>query len=138
MEDDIVFDEPPEMPMPPEGWLSIHAGANIIGTDQMVWQMPTRLNDHYARLWNAWQSHCTFYSAECVDLILEKMNPNILTVDQMIFDEWFRVNIMPMGRSYLRVPMIAYQRPRHSSIWNTPSDYTGCHRQGNHWLKMNL
>lgn len=125
----------------PENWVTLHLGANIIGTDLTKWQMPTPFSPHLAKLNNCFQSHATLYSAECVKYILENfkyVTDEYKTEGCMIFDEWLRLNVLSQGRSYLLNPMIAYQRPRHSEIWNVPADYTGAHKQGNEWLKQNL
>lgn len=146
-EDDVVFDCGPFSPafswqelfdtILPKDYLTCHLGCNIIGTDTMVWQMPTPYNQHLARLWNCWQSHATLYSAECVKYILDNfkyVTDEYKTEGLVIFDEWLRTKVLPMGRSYVMKPMIAYQRPRHSEIWSCHADYTGCHKQGNKYL----
>ena len=131
-EDDVVFTFDPGMLDVPNipGVLSVHLGCNIMGQ----WQMPTKYNDEFALLHNCWQSHATYYSAECVNFILANMNPNEISEQQPIFDEWFRRTVLPMGRSYVMRPMIAYQRPSFSDIWNTQADYTQCHIDGNKYL----
>lgn len=134
-EDDVMFDV--------DGWairdlppafMTLHLGANIIGMDTTVWQMPTPYSPHLARLWNCWQSHATLYSAECVKFILDNLRTDVLDEDNNIFDDWLRRKVMPMGRSYVMKPMIAYQRPRRSELWNCDTDYTSCHKRGNEYL----
>lgn len=144
-EDDVVFDddkfETSKGVVNLEPFLTIHFGCNIIGTDRTVWQMPTAYSKHLAKLHNCFQSHATLYSAECVKYILDNfkyVTDEYKTEGCVIFDEWLRLNVLNQGRSYVMKPMIAYQRPRHSEIWNCMTDYTGCHKQGNQWLKDNL
>jgi hypothetical protein len=142
-EDDVVFEEEwtPLGGRAPEDWLTIHLGANIIGSDTMQWKMPDRFNEDLALLHNCWQSHATLYSADCVQFILDNFPYHTDEYEReglIIFDEWLRTNVLSQGRSYLINPMIAYQRPSKSDIWNCESDYTGAHRQGNEWLKRNL
>lgn len=135
-EDDVMFDGNPKLPAyTPTDFLTLHLGCNIIGTDQTIWKMPTAYSDNLALLHNAWQSHATLYSAECVQYILDNFNPNVLDADNMIFDEWLRTHVLNQGRSYVMKPMIAYQRPSYSDIWNMQADYTGAHRAGNEYLK---
>jgi hypothetical protein len=122
----------------PLNFLTLHLGANIIGVTGTVWQMPSSFAGDVVRLHNCWQSHATLYSAECVKFIIDNFDPNVMDADHPIFDEWLRLNVLNQGRSYLLNPMIAYQRPRHSEIWNVAADYTGAHKQGNEWLKRNL
>lgn len=140
LEDDVVFDAPIPVILPPENFMTVHLGCNIIGTDTMVWQMPTAYSRTLAKLHNCWQSHCTLYSAECVKYIIENFKYVTDEYEKeglIIFDEWLRTNVLPMGRSYVLKPMIAYQRPDKSDIWGSDQDYTSCHKRGNDWLKMN-
>lgn len=142
-EDDVKFDcDYIAIPTPPDGWLTVHLGCNLIGTDTTIWKMPTNSTpEGFARLHNCWQSHATIYSKECVDFILENfkyVTDEYKTEGCQIFDEWLRTNVLVKERSYVLNPMIAYQRPRYSEIWNCQTDYTGCHKQGNDWLKRNL
>jgi hypothetical protein len=90
--------------------MTLHLGANIIGTDTMVWDMPTAHSNTLAKLHNCWQSHATLYSSECVSWILDNMDPNVLNESMNIFDDFLRRNVLSMGR----------------------------HLQGNEWLKRNL
>jgi hypothetical protein len=122
----------------PSTTLTMHLGCNIFGTDRTVWKMPTRYSERLAVLHNCWQSHATWYSKEAVDFILANLDPTRLDEDNNIFDDWLRRKLLSQGRSYLITPMVAYQRPRHSDIWNVPSDYTGAHIRGNEWLNDNL
>lgn len=141
-EDDVVFSgsdftEEFFMAFPLQA-LTVHLGCNIFGADTTEWQMPTRYNGLLAQLHNAWQSHATWYSAECVEFILNNLKPDVLDCDNCIFDEWLRKNILSQGRSYVMRPMIAYQRPGISNIWgDVHTDYTGAHTKGNEWLKLN-
>lgn len=137
-EDDVCFDNVlPEYDLPADA-LTLHIGCNIIGVDTTVWQMPERYNHNLAILHNCWQSHATWYSKEAVDFILNNLRTDILDGDNNIFDDWLRRKLLSKGRSYLLNPMIAYQRPRKSEIWNCHADYTGAHIRGNEWLKKNL
>jgi hypothetical protein len=145
-EDDVVFEPTVDLRgwdkyapgAMPEGWMSCHLGCNIIGMDTTVWQMPTHHSEYLAKLWNCWQSHATLYSAECVKYILDNfryVTDEYATEGCQIFDEWLRVNILPMGRSYVMRPMVAFQRPRSSAIWgNNWADYTSVHKRGNEYL----
>lgn len=140
-EDDVMFDTdriPASPDKMPKGWLTLHFGCNIIGVTGTVWQMPTYFSPGLAKLHNCWMSHATLYSGECVRFILDNLRTDVLDENNMIFDEWLRTNVLSKGQSYLMKPMIAYQRPRHSEIWNVQADYTGAHKQGNEWLKQNL
>lgn len=146
LEDDVVFEPHTTMAFLkmvflmelPEDFMTCHIGANIIGTDTMQWAMPEPYSENLAKLNNCWQSHATLYSAECVRYIIQHLNASVLDEKNMIFDEWLRTNVLHQGRSFVMKPMQAWQRPRHSEIWNQFADYTGAHLQGNIWLKNNL
>lgn len=136
-EDDVVIEAPIKINWPGD-YLTIHLGANIIGMDTTDWQMPTYHCPSMAKLYNCWQSHATIYSKEAVDFILKNLDPTVLDEDNNIFDDWLRRKVLHQGRSYVLRPMIAYQRPSRSDIWNCESDYTGCHKQGNEYLLNKL
>jgi hypothetical protein len=136
-EDDVVFDGPLykgddniRFFSYPGDALTVHLGCNFLAQ----WEMPKPYNNNMARLPNCWQSHATYYSKECVDFILDNMRTDIMTEEHCIFDEWLRKNVLSQGRSYVMRPMIAYQRPSKSDIWNCQADYTQCHIDGNKWL----
>lgn len=113
---------------------ALFLGANIIGSDTMVWQMPQKAFPNAARLWNAWQTHAIVYTNKMAKWVLDNFDPNTFPV----YDEWLRVVAMPVRDVYLCNPMIAYQRPGYSVLTRSEADYTGCHKQGNEWLKNNL
>jgi hypothetical protein len=140
-EDDVKFDGVINFSFPEDAF-TVHLGCNLIGSDIMKWQMPTNSTPAgFARLHNCWQSHATWYSKQAVEFIIKNfkfVTDEYKTEGCQIFDEWLRVNVLPMRQSYVANPMVAYQRPRWSEIWNRESDYTGAHIQGNKWLKDNL
>lgn len=142
-EDDVMFEGSLSMVkealrVTPSDMLTFSMGCNIIGTDTIQWRMPEHAAPGVVRVYNAWQTHANYYSAECVQYILNNLNPMVLDERNMIFDEWLRTNILSEGRSYLMSPMVAYQRPRWSEIWNRDANYTGAHLQGNRWLLNNI
>jgi hypothetical protein len=147
-EDDVVFDEGFDwlkvgfaQKQLPKDFMTLHLGCNFLGFDNTVWQMPEYFSPHLAKLHNCYMSHATLYSAECVKYIIENfkfVTDEYATEGCEIFDDWLRRHVLPMGRSYVMSPMVAYQRPRKSEIWNVQADYTYCHIYGNKWLKENL
>lgn len=114
----------------PEGWDLLYLGANIIGSDVVVWDMPTRYSGTLVTLPNAWQTHAIVYSQKGAKYILDNFDPETFPV----LDEWLRLHIMTQGRTFLIDPMICYQRPGYSDLWQVTADYTGCHKQGNAYL----
>ena len=115
----------------PEDWDLWYWGANIFGVDTTVWQMPDRVTKYLHRLHNAWQSHAIIYSNKAAKWIIENFDPETFPV----YDEWLRINVMSKGNVYLQTPMVAYQRPVWSDLWEVNADYTYCHLHGNKILK---
>ncbi len=114
----------------PEGWDLLYLGANLHGNG---WQMPHKVTANIARLYNAWMTHAIVYSHDMAKWVLENFDPKAFPV----YDEWLRLNAMPHRNVYLINPMICYQRPGYSRLWQTDVAY-GCHKEGNDWLKENL
>jgi GR25 family glycosyltransferase involved in LPS biosynthesis len=130
-EDDIIFDQlwkyiAEASSQLPENWDALYLGANICGE----WSMPERFSSHLSRLPNAWQSHAIIYSMKGAKFVIDNFNPDTFPV----YDEWLRVNMMPAGNVYLLTPMICYQRPIYSDIWQTETNYTSVHFAGNKYL----
>lgn len=133
-EDDVVFDNKyVSVPMP-QDFMTLHLGCNIMGTDVKKWDMPEAYSAGLAKLHNCWQSHATLYSAKCVHFILDNFDPNVLTEDNNIFDDWLRRKVLSQGNSYVLKPMIAYQRDSFSDIWQTEARYKHYHTEGNKYL----
>lgn len=132
-EDDVVFETWGGVFEMPENFMTVQLGCNIIGPGD--WQMPTPYSQTLAVVHNSWQSHATIYSPECIDYIIARLRIDSIREGQLIFDDWMRTTILPMGRSYVCKPMIAYQRPNYSNIWHREADYTGVHIEGNKYLK---
>lgn len=136
-EDDLAFDgnwiriEEATKQLPAD-WDALFIGANIIGTDTVVWDMPTRVSANLFRLHNSWQTHSIIYSAKFAKWVLENFDPKQFPV----YDEWLRVVAMPVKNIYLMSPMCCYQRPAWSDLWQKDVDYQGAHLQGNNYLKM--
>lgn len=135
-ENDIAFDKnwkriEEGVSQLPEDWDLFYLGANIIGSDTMVWEMPTKVNTNLFRLHNSWQTHAIIYSKKMAKWVLDNFNPDTFPV----YDEWLRVHAMPTKNVFLLYPMIAYQRKGWSVLTRQEADYTGCHLQGNDYLK---
>lgn len=136
-EDDIEFDKTwkhlaEASKQLPDDWDILFLGANIIGTDVTIWDMPLSYSKHLVRLLNCWQTHSIVYSNKAAKWILDNFDPDTFPV----FDEWLRVNAMPNKNVFLIKPMICFQRPVYSDLWQRQTDYTGAHLQGNVYLKL--
>lgn len=133
-EDDVVFT--PQfrvaegaMQELPADFDLFYLGGNIIGSDVTGWAWPNKYSHHLAQLTNAWQTHAVVYSNKAAKYVLDNFDPETFPV----LDEWLRVNVMPMGKSFVCKPMIAYQRPGWSDIGKCQVEY-GCHEPGNIYL----
>jgi GR25 family glycosyltransferase involved in LPS biosynthesis len=131
-EDDIKFDQfwkhiAEASSQLPADWDALYLGCNFHGE----WEWPVKYSAHLYRLPNAWMTHAIIYSLKGAKFVLDNFDPNTFPV----FDEWLRVNMMPMGNTFLLTPMSCYQVPGYSDIWQTKADYTSVHFDGNIWLK---
>lgn len=137
-EDDIIFDlnwkrlEEATAQLP-DNWDLLYLGANITGYDNCVWQMPQKVSQNIVRMYNAWMTHAIVYSNKMAKWVLDNFNPQSFPV----YDEWLRVNAMPVKDVYLVNPMICFQRPGYSDVSLAEVAY-GSHKEGNRWLKDNI
>jgi hypothetical protein len=94
----------------PSDWELCYLGANLIAPI-------FRYSDNLFKIDGAWTTHAVLYN-----------NPKELckeyTNTEQMFDDWLREKIHPRGKSFIISPMIAWQRPHYSSLWNHIADYT--------------
>lgn len=102
----------------PASWDILYLGANLI-----CWNngepAPTRHSPHLFRVHAAWTTHAIAFSRGCVPWLLD----NQPGLSEQMFDQWLSTRL-PELQSFVVAPMVAYQRPRHSTIWNRFDDYT--------------
>jgi len=77
-----------------------------------------RYSDNLSWLENGWNTHATLFSREFRSWCLENWN------GELVFDEWVRVNALPIRKCFVLNPMVAFQRPSQSDIINGYADYT--------------
>lgn len=124
LEDDCVFRDLGHLPKAidelPEDWDVIYLGANLV-----LWNngepWPERYSEHLFRVKCAWTTHAIAYNKKCVRTILEGQP----SFDAQMFDNWLSTRL-PELNAFCVAPMVAYQRPRISSIWQRGyvDDYT--------------
>lgn len=122
LEDDVVFRDlsllPAALLQLPEDWDIVYLGANLV-----LWNngepWPERYSRHLFRLKCAWTTHAIAYRKKCVRALLEKQ-PEFSTA---MFDNYLSTRL-PELNAFIVAPMVAYQRPRFSSIWGRVDDYT--------------
>lgn len=122
LEDDCVFRDLSHLPQAinelPDDWDILYLGANLI-----LWGNgepdPERYSDHLFRVKCAWTTHAIAYNKKCVEFILGKQPGfNDRMYDNALSD------LLPELNAFIVAPMVAYQRPRFSSIWDRFDDYT--------------
>jgi len=119
LEDDCVFQDLGHLEQAlselPENWDIVYLGANLLnGT-------PERYSDHLFRVREAWTTHCIGYSRRVVPFLLQ----NQPGFSEEMFDCWMSRQLKDLN-AFAVAPMVAYQRPHVSSIWQKPQveDYT--------------
>lgn len=79
-------------------------------------------NKHHSErltiLENAWTTHAVLYSKQFREWCISNWNGHL------VFDEWLRVNAMPIRKCFVLRPMIAFQRPDKSDISGEYADYS--------------
>jgi hypothetical protein len=94
----------------PSDWELCYLGANIIGEY-------FRYSDNLFKVNGAWTTHAVLYN-----------NPKKLceSYNDMThqFDDWLLRYIQPQMKSFIISPMIAWQKPHYSPLWNHHADYT--------------
>jgi GR25 family glycosyltransferase involved in LPS biosynthesis len=147
-EDDVAFTEnaaeliTDAMCEIPDSLSVLHLGCNIIGMSTTQWRMPHKYSEHLAFLYNCWQTHAIVWSKPAAEYVLNNFPYYTDEYEKeglTIFDEWLRVNLYNKFPCFVMRPMVAYQRPDVSDIWQGGgvSDYTSCFHDGNKYL-LNL
>lgn len=121
LEDDVVFRDlsllPAALLQLPMDWDIVYLGANLV-----LWNngepWPERYSDHLYRVKCAWTTHAIGYNKKCVRRILEGQPP----FDTAMFDNYLSTRL-PELNAFIVAPMVAYQRPRFSSIWQRFDNY---------------
>lgn len=119
LEDDVTFVRPEladeAVKELPEDWDILYFGANIM---HPTGPKPTPYSPHLCRVYDAWTTHAIAFNKKCVTFILE----NQPGISEAMFDNWLSGNLTRFN-SYIVSPMVAYQRPGQSLIWNTTTNY---------------
>jgi hypothetical protein len=124
LEDDVTFRNLDHLPQAinelPDDWDILYLGANLICWNNGEPE-PECFSDHLWRVYAAWTTHAVAYNKKCVRRILEGQP----SFDSTMFDNWLSTRL-PELNAYCIAPMVAYQRPRFSSIWQREhvDDYT--------------
>jgi hypothetical protein len=122
LEDDVVFRDLTHLPQAiselPDDWDILYLGANLICWNNGEPQ-PERYSLHLFRVHQAWTTHAIAYHKRCVRRILERQP----SFSAQMFDNALSDMLSELN-AFVVAPMVAYQRPRFSSIWQREDDYT--------------
>ena len=102
----------------PGDWDILYLGANLLCWNNGEPQ-PERHSNHLFRVRAAWTTHAVAYHKRCVRRILERQP----MFSVQMFDN-FLSEMLPELNAYIVAPMVAWQRPRYSSIWQREDDYS--------------
>lgn len=122
LEDDVVFRDLGHLEQAlselPEDWDIVYLGANLV-----LWNngepWPIYYTPRLFKVMCAWTTHAIAYRKKCVRTLLEKQ-PEFSV---QMWDNYLS-NRLPELNAFIVAPMVAYQRPRFSSIWGRVDDYT--------------
>lgn len=114
----------------PRTWDILYLGANLLMWNNGSEPAPERASEHLFRIKGAWTTHAVAYNKKCVFEILAKQ-PEFSV---QMFDQYLSTRLAEF-QAYIVAPMVAYQRPRHSSIWDRFDDYTPIFEESDRRLK---
>lgn len=119
LEDDCLFRNTDHLDQAlkelPADWDIVYLGANLI-CDNGV---PVRYSEHLFRVTSAWTTHAVGYNKKVVPYLLENQ-PGYC---ERMFDNWLSEQLKSL-QAFIIAPMVAYQRPHVSTIWQRFDDYT--------------
>lgn len=125
LEDDCLFRDTSHLEQAiselPSDWDILYLGANLILQPGFGECNPVRHSEHLFRIDAAWTTHAVAYNKKCVFEILARQSE----FSVQMFDQYLS-NRLKEFNTFVVAPMIAYQRPRFSSIWQKDEidDYT--------------
>lgn len=121
LEDDVVFRDLSHLEVAlselPENWDIVYLGANLV-----CWNngepRPERYSEHLFRVKAAWTTHGIAFNKRVVPFLLA----NQPGLSEVMFDQ-FLSNQLPHLNAFVVSPMVAFQRPHWSAIWERETDY---------------
>lgn len=129
LEDDIVLKEWEHLPTAiselPQHWDILYLGANLVGSDQTRWPAPRKHSQHLYKVKHAWTTHAVAYRRRVAEFIRMDYDAE----KDGMFDAYLCNKILHRFSAYVVSPMVAWQRPRFSELWNRDVDYDECYSQ---------
>lgn len=142
-EDDVAFTENAQelisqaVQQLPEHFGVLHMGSNLVGMSTTEWEMPEKYSENLAILYNSWQTHAIIWSLPAAVFVLKNFpfyTDDYAKEGLTIFDEWLRTKVYPDFECFVMRPMVAYQRPDFSDLWQTEGNYVHSFELGNKYL----
>lgn len=133
LEDDVVFRNLDHLEAAlnelPSDWDILYLGANLVQWDNGE-SAPERHSEHLFRVKSAWTTHAVAYRKPIVKFLLDKQ-PGF---SEIMFDNFMGAQLGEF-KAFVVAPMVAWQRPHHSLIWDRYDDYTPIFEQSEEMLK---
>ena len=114
----------------PRDWDVLYLGANLLLWNDGKEPWPIYYTPNLFKVMAAWTTHAIAYHKRCVRRVLEKQP----MFSVQMFDN-FLSEMLPELNAYIVAPMVAWQRPRYSSIWQREDDYTPIFEESDTRLK---
>ncbi len=114
----------------PDDWDIVYLGANLVLWEPEKPLPPQRYSGRLFRVFGAWTTHAIGFNKKVVPFLLE----NQPGLSERMFDNWMSTRL-PELNAYVVAPMVAYQRPRYSSIWGREDDYTKIFEESDRMLR---
>lgn len=119
LEDDVVFGPMGHLEKAlnslPDNWDICYLGANLQEKD---FKEPEYYNPLLCRVYNAWTTHAISIHKRAV----KRLIVNQPGFSDRMFDNWLS-SVLGNFNAYCVSPMVAYQRPGKSLIWNSNTNY---------------
>lgn len=134
LEDDVQFRSTehlePAIKELPNDWDVWYLGANLVLQPGFGACIPVRHSEHLFKIDAAWTTHAIAYNKKCIHEILAKQ-PGF---SERMFDNYLS-DRLPELNAFVVAPMIAWQRPHMSLIWNRETDYNDVFEQSEEKLR---
>jgi hypothetical protein len=109
-------------------WDLFYLGANCKPYPECI--LPIRVSKHIVKIHSAWCTHAVGYTRGMAQYIVD----NYEYQGGQLYDTWLDINILPKFDCYISVPMLAYQKPVRSDLWETVVDYTDTWKASDDYL----
>lgn len=132
LEDDIFFRTTDHLNAAlselPTDWDILYFGANLIQKD---FKKPEKYSAHLHRVFNAWTTHCFAIKRNVAEFIIA----NQPGASERMFDNWLSDNLH-IFNAFVINPMIAWQKPGKSLIWQSEINYSDIFQQSENILNI--